>query len=731
MKSASDIWDTLKRRFFQSDDARVCNLQFTLSNISQGTRSVDEYFSELNGVWEELRNFRPMPHCSCGECNREHFQKYVQQCQKDNVFKFLNGLNESYAGLRSQIVMIKPFPSLDEAYNLILREKSQRSIHIQSQPFIQTSAMASTYVDGKKKNRNDLSCSHCGKNGHTRDKCYKLIGFPPDFKFTEGKNNPRKSINNVVQHSHTKQGEHDTVSTMSQLSLIKNQVQILMTTLNENGGTSIDDDSSTSNSEQLKASLVNFTIVSLISNSVNYMDQNARVNNSSKIISSIIKSNSWIIDTSASDHITCSLSFLTQAKPIHNAFVQMPDNSRALVSHIGTVKITPSLTLKNVLYVPLFRFSLISVSKLIENEQNCLIFTNFRYIIQEIKSWTMIGLAKMEAGLYFLQGKPQSNDSVQTDLTQAMKNVSRYASEQFSPISLDYSSNFFVEQFDIWHLRLGHAPPSIIKQIQKTLQQNGAVERKHQHLLTVARSLMFQASLPLKFWGDFVLIAAHTINRMPFPILQNKSPYEMLFNKKPDYSHFRVFGSLCFASTLVHQRKKFDHRARKCIMIGYLVGIKGYRLYDLQTHNVFVSKNVNFFEHIFPFKNVDSAPNSHEYIQFFSKIKFGSYIPFPISYSESSGYMDYDTSIHFQFNASISDRHVHHTSPMHFDHITQQIGSASNDTVVDNHQITVYNHYANMDQNALAQLITILSYDPTSSLDSNHPSSQRRSTRPK
>jgi hypothetical protein len=92
----------------------------------------------------------------------------------------------------------------------------------------------------------------------------------------------------------------------------------------------------------------------------------------------------WIVDTGATDHMVCSISFFTSITAIISTNVQLPNGAIATVTHIGTVKISDSLILTEVLCVPSFNFNLISASKLIKHLCCCLIFLYNHCFIQSL-----------------------------------------------------------------------------------------------------------------------------------------------------------------------------------------------------------------------------------------------------------------------------------------------------------------------------------------------------------
>lgn len=122
-------------------------------------------------------------------------------------------------------------------------------------------------------------------------------------------------------------------------------------------------------------------------------------------------------------------------------------------------------------------------------------------------------------------------------------------------------------------------------------EQNGIAERKNRTLMEAARSMLSDAKLPSNHWAEAVNTANDVTNRIVNQVTK-KSPFEMMFNKKPNWNDLRAFGSEAYVMVPKEKRRKLDPKAVKMKFVGLDKQSKGYRMTNGK--KVIVSREVRF-----------------------------------------------------------------------------------------------------------------------------------------
>ena len=120
--------------------------------------------------------------------------------------------------------------------------------------------------------------------------------------------------------------------------------------------------------------------------------------------------------------------------------------------------------------------------------------------------------------------------------------------------------------------------------------------KKIRHIVEIGLALLAQSNIALSYWDVAFGTAIFLINRLPTPVIKGLSPYEILFQRKPDYIVLRTFGCACFPYIWPYNKNKLSFHTIPCVFIGYSRNHKGYKCFDPLTKQIYMSHHVVFDE---------------------------------------------------------------------------------------------------------------------------------------
>ena len=185
--------------------------------------------------------------------------------------------------------------------------------------------------------------------------------------------------------------------------------------------------------------------------------------------------------------------------------------------------------------------------------------------------------------LYIQRTKDETFDSYQAYeawlLTQFNVNIKKLHS--------DRGGEYWSNEFDAHLAKMGTERSFTV---HDTPEHNGVAERLNRTVLERVRAMLHASGMPRFLWGEAVNHAIYLKNRTSTRALDNKTPFEMVYGKKPDLSRLPEFG----AKVWVHDPdgSKLDGRAQEGHWVGFDEVSSGHRIYIQGKRTIAVERSV-------------------------------------------------------------------------------------------------------------------------------------------
>jgi hypothetical protein len=132
--------------------------------------------------------------------------------------------------------------------------------------------------------------------------------------------------------------------------------------------------------------------------------------------------------------------------------------------------------------------------------------------------------------------------------------------------------------------------------------QNGLAERAIRTTIDDVRTLLRDSDLSHSYWAEAAAYSIDTRNLIPSRRHPGRIPAELFTGKRQSVAHIRVFGSKCWSKiptvhgVQVTGGSKLDSRGAECRLLGYASGTGNYKVQDIATRRIYVSRDIIFEE---------------------------------------------------------------------------------------------------------------------------------------
>nr|GEW78184.1 hypothetical protein [Tanacetum cinerariifolium] len=109
-----------------------------------------------------------------------------------------------------------------------------------------------------------------------------------------------------------------------------------------------------------------------------------------------------------------------------------------------------------------------------------------------------------------------------------------------------------------------------------TPQQNGVVERRNLTLVEATKTMLILSKSSLFLWVKVIATACYTQKHSLINTRYNKTPYELLRDRKLELKYLYIFGALCYPTNDFEDLGKLQPKTDIGIVIGYSLSKKAY-----------------------------------------------------------------------------------------------------------------------------------------------------------